>query len=57
MNIGDRVDDEKERERGCDKEDENRYKIKQHISVVCVREPLFLCLFVFQDNLPLLQFL
>lgn len=54
MNIGDRVDDEKERGRD---EDENRNQIKQHISVECVRQPLFLCVFVFQDNLPLLRFL
>lgn len=53
MNTGDRVDDEKE-----DGEDKNRNKIKRHISVrVCVRQPLFLSVFVFQDNLPLLRLL
>lgn len=55
MNIGDRVDDEKER--GHDKEDENRNEIKKHISGACARQPLFVCVFVFQDNLPQLQFL
>lgn len=55
MNIGDRVDDEKERVRGHDKEDENRTGIKRNIiSGACMR--VYFCAFVFQDYLPLLQF-
>lgn len=42
---------------GATKKTKIELKIKRYISVAFVRQPLFQCVFMFQDNLPLLQFL